>query len=276
MTPADTYLSFILSRPLMEVWIIFLLGLARIVPTIAIAPFLGGKMLSDPMKLGLAVAINFIFFPFLIVHTTALPTNFDLFFILLLVKESLIGALLGMIMAIPYYYVQSAGALIDQQRGAQSLQVQDPMTQTQSSSTGTLMTNLIIVIFFTTGGPLFFFEGVFNSFKILPIEHFLPPTFFTLDRPLWLTFLDLGTLTMSMALQLSAPALLAMLMADLFLGIANRMAPQVQITFLLYSLKSYAGIGIMTVGWWILLKQLDIELINWYKIYTHLIHSLGP
>jgi len=273
--PSDTYLSFVLARPLMEVWIIFLLGMGRIIPAIVITPFLGGKILSDPQKVGLGIAITLIMLPFLLLQVGTIPTEINTFFILLLIKEAVLGSMIGLIMAIPYYYTQSAGSIITHQMGADSLQVQDPMTQSQVSSTGTLMANLIVVIFFATGGVLLFFEGILTSFQLVPLHGFVSPSFFRLDHPIWLTFLDLANLTLLMTLQLSAPALLAMLLADLFLGVANRMAPQVQITFLLYSLKAYVGIGMLALGWWLLIEQLDVEMLSWYKIYTKLIQSFG-
>ena len=89
MEVADSYFSYILSRPLPDVWKIFLLGMARVVPTIAMAPFLGGKMLPDTIKLGFGVGIVFIFLPFLVVHYNH-PIEFDVVFMLLLFKEALI------------------------------------------------------------------------------------------------------------------------------------------------------------------------------------------
>ncbi|MCH9625121.1 MAG: Surface presentation of antigens protein SpaR [Chlamydiales bacterium] len=271
--PADTYLSYILSRPLPDVWKIFLLGMARIVPAIAFAPFLGGKLLPDSLKIGLGGAITFIFLPFLVIHQTE-PINFDILFMLLLVKEAFIGFLLGFLIAIPFFYCQAAGATIDHQRGSQSLQVMDPSTQMQTSPTGTLFNSLMLIIFFTVGGPLFFFEAIFTSFSVLPFDQFFPANFFDGSRPLWVASIDLLNIAFSIGLQLAAPALIAILLSDLFLGIVNRMAPQVQISFLLYSLKSYSGVGMLWIGWWFVLKQFDVEAVSWVKFFTNLVSKL--
>ena len=67
----------------------------------------------------------------------------------------------------------------------------------------------------------------------------------------------------SLSLELAAPALLAILMAEMFLGIANRLAPQVQIAFLGMSLKSLLGLAILWAGWFILLRQMSILSVNW-------------
>jgi type III secretion protein T len=271
--PADTYLAYILSKPLSEVWKIFLLGMGRVIPAIALAPFLGGKMIPDTIKMGFGVAITLIFLPFLVVHYTQ-PIALDVVFMLLLFKETLIGGLLGFMISIPFQYTQGAGALIDHQRGSQSLQVMDPSTQMQTSPTGTLFNDMMLVIFFYIGGGILFFDALFTSYTILPFDQFVPAAFFEADRPLWHTIIQLTNIVVKISLQLSAPSLIAMLLSDLFLGIANRMAPQVQISFLLWSLKAFVGIAMVWVGWWLILKQFEVEGLSWVKVFTHFVEKL--
>ncbi len=272
--PTDGYFSFLLSRPLPELWNLFLLGMARIVPVIALSPFLGGKILADPMKLGFAVALVPLFLPYLAVTAKA-PLTLDIVFILLMVKEVLIGALLGFFISIPFFAAQGAGTLIDHQSGSQSLQVTDPSSQVQASPTGLLYNNMMIVIFFLIGGPFLFFNAIFTSFTILPVDQFIDAAFFSHQTPLFLTTIKLINQLLTIALQLSAPSLIALLMSDLFLGIANRMAPQVQISFLLWSLKSYVGIGIVWAGWWFILKQIENQSMDWVKMLQKLVQGFA-
>lgn len=270
--PSDTYLSYVLSRPLGDIWNVFLLGLARIVPAIAIAPFLGGKTMPDTLKLGLGIAVVFVFLPFLVVHINN-PLTLDITFLLLMIKEVIIGSIIGFIISMPFFFSQSAGSLIDHQRGSQSLQVMDPATQAQTSPTGTLYNNMMLIYFFAIGGPILFFDAIFTSYTVLPADAFLPTQFFDITRPLWLTSIGMITTLVTISLQLSAPALIAMLLSDLFLGIANRMAPQVQISFLMWSLKAYLGIGLVWASWWFILKQIDVQALTWTKFLQKLVES---
>ncbi|NGX55101.1 MAG: hypothetical protein KR126chlam2_00727 [Chlamydiae bacterium] len=272
-SPTDTYISFFLSRPTWDVWNLFLLGMARIVPIIAIAPFLGGKAIPDPVKIGFGIALTPLFLPFLIVHAQSGPLNVDIIFFLLLAKEALIGTLLGILIAMPFYYSQAAGTLIDHQRGSQSLQVTDPATQIQASPTGLLYNNVMIVTFFAIGGPILFFQGVYSSYQVLPADQFVDPALFSLDAPLWNTLLKYFTTLITISLQLSAPAVIAILMSDLFLGIANRMAPQVQISFLLWSLKAFIGILILWASWWLVISQMSSQGLTWIKSVNKLIET---
>ena len=76
-------------------------------------------------------------------------------------------------------------------------------------------------------------------------------------------------------IQLAAPAILAILMTELFLGIANRLAPQVQIAFLGMSLKSLAGLALLAIAWFFILKQLGIQSTTWIKEIPRIIYSIG-
>lgn len=269
----DTYLSFFLSRPLWDVWNLFLLGLGRIVPIVALSPFLGGKILPDTIKIGFAVALVPIFLPLIMVQAHT-QTPLDLIFIFLLLKEILVGSILGFLMSIPFSIAQGAGALIDHQGGSQSLQVTDPTTQTQATPTGVIYNNMMIISFFAVGGPLLFFNAVMTSYRVIPADQFFSASFFLEHTPLFHTILKLLSTLLAITLQLSAPAVIAILLSDLFLGIANRMAPQVQISFLLWSMKSYVGTAVLWVGWWFILKQLDIQGLEWVKMIQHLLDRL--
>jgi type III secretion protein T len=65
-------------------------------------------------------------------------------------------------------------------------------------------------------------------------------------------------------------------MAEVFLGIANRLAPQVQISFLGMSLKSLVGLFVLWSGWFIIWKQTATESKSWLNSFNLLIDNLRP
>jgi type III secretion protein T len=80
---------------------------------------------------------------------------------------------------------------------------------------------------------------------------------------------------MNVCIQLSAPAIIGILLTDMFLGIANRLAPQVQIVFLGISLKSWVGIALMTAAWALIIKVMGQEAISWMKLLNSFIQQIG-
>ena len=151
-------------------------------------------------------------------------------------------------------------------RGAQSLMVSDPTTLGKTGPIGIFYNYVLIVIFFSIGGPFFFIEGIGKSFVLIPVDKFFNPNFFRIQMPLWQLLIGIFNYTLAMAIQLAAPAIIGVLMAEMFLGIANRLAPQVQIVFLGVSLKSWVGLALLTAAWYFIMQQLSKEAITWLNI----------
>jgi type III secretion protein T len=270
------YVSFVLSFPHvppLAVLTLFFLGLMRIAPIVAFAPFLGSR-LPGGVKIGTAIAITAVMLPHLIASAKTPIVTYDALFAGYCLKELFIGTIIAFIVSIPFYIAQSSGVLIDFLRGSSALQVQDPIMQSQSSSIGQLYNYVFIVLFYDIGGPFIFFEGVLNSYSIIPADSFIPVAFFSLQLPFWQFMIGIMTKFLALSLQLAAPSLVAILMAEMFLGIANRLAPQVQIAFLGMALKSFIGLALLWAGWYFILQQLGKQSIIWLQTMNQLIFSI--
>ena len=270
------YVSFVLSFPNippLSVLTLFFLGLMRIAPIVALAPFLGNR-LPGGVKIGTAIAITAIILPHLIGSAKTPVVTYDALFTTLCLKELFVGMIMAILVSVPFYIAQSSGVLIDFLRGSSALQVQDPIMQSQSSSIGQLYNYVFIVLFYDIGGPFMFFEGVLNSYSVIPADSFIPVAFFNLQMPFWQFMMGLLTKFLAISLQLAAPSLVAILMAEMFLGIANRLAPQVQIAFLGMALKSFVGLALLWAGWYFILQQIGKQSILWLQNLTQLINSI--
>lgn len=246
------------------------LFLARMLPIIQLSPFFGSKILPNPVKLTFAISLFVIFLPKLLT-TTSTPLGFNIYTVLLMGKEMFVGFIIGYIVAIPFQIVQSAGIIIDHQRGGAALMVNDPTVQNQSSPLGTLFNYVTIFVFFQIDAPFLFIDAIMKSYDIIPPDQFINGAFFGQNTPFWrLQFSILGQV-MALGIQLATPALLIMLMTDLFLGIANRLAPQVQITFLGMSLKSLLGLLLVTIGWNLLVGQFQKQSLYWVNMVNQVL-----
>ncbi len=255
---------------------IFLLSLMRFAPIIGLAPFLGGKITPTTTRIGTAIIFTFIFLPFVLTYSPHHVTGINVRFMMLAAKELFLGTIFGYLMSIPFLVIQSSGIMIDYMRGAQSMMSQDPTLQSQSSSIGNLFNYLLIVLFYEIDGPFLFFDAFIKSFQIIPPNEFFSSTFFSPQAPLWSTLIELLNHLVALALQLGAPALVAVLMAEVFLGIANRLAPQVQISFLGMSLKSLVGLFVLWSAWFLIWKQTSKENLSFMKEFANIIESFKP
>ncbi len=255
-----------------ELLSLFLLTLFRLAPIVSLAPFLGAKIAPTIVRAGVALCLSVIFLPTLMIKMTH-TIGFDYAFIGYALKELLIGFILGLFVAIPFYMVESSGILIDFLRGAAIMQAQDPTSQSQSSPIGILYHFILIVLFFQIEGPFHFLEAVLKSYEIMPPNAPFNPAFFSLNTPFWETAIGLLNNIMAIAIQLAAPSLVAILMAEMFLGIANRLAPQVQIAFLGMSLKSLLGLTLLWFAWFFIIKQMSKETFDWLHLIDTLIYK---
>ncbi len=273
LRPEPDYLSYFTGIPGLEpiaLLAIAILGLIRLVPIVSIAPFLGAK-LPGGAKIGLAMVLTVLMLPQMII-SSSMKLKFDLHFIGYSFKELLIGSIFAVLCAIPFYIVQAAGVIIDFQRGSSAMQTTDPMLQSQVSPIGVLYNYILVVMFFQIGGPIYFIDMLMQSFAIIPVDGFFSSSFFVASVPFWQTMFGLLAKFTLLAVQFSAPAVVAMLMADLFLGIANRLAPQVQIAFLGMSIKSLLGLVLLWASWFFVLQQMT----NQTEQYYHQLRDLLP
>jgi len=276
MGQTTDYLSFFLNfpnYPPISVLTLFFLGLMRVAPIVSILPFLGAK-LPGGVKIALALSLTAIFLPTLLM-TSSKALTFNGEFLACAIKEFFVGFLLAFLAGLPFYIAQSAGIYIDFLRGSSALQVGDPTMQNQASPIGLLYNYVLVVLFYQINGPFIFFDAIIQSYHIVPADGFFNTAFFTLEKPFWQLMLGLLTKFTAISIQLAAPSIVAILMAEMFLGIANRLAPQVQIAFLGMSIKSLLGIALLFAGWFFILQQIAKQTLLWLKEIDTLLQSIS-
>lgn len=252
---------------------LFFLFMARMLPIIALAPFLGARTLPQAAKIAMGIALFVVFLPSLLLSVSS-PLEFDLYLVTLLLKELFVGFLLGFLISMPFSIVQSAGIMIDHQRGGSSLMVNDPTIQNQSSPLGTMFNMVLIWLFYYIDGPFIFFEAILTSYEVIPADKFFAGGFFSKSSSFWQGQIALLNQVMIISIRLATPALIVILMTDFFLGIANRLAPQVQITFLGMPLKSLLALLIIFVGWRAMMTEFGRQANYWLNQVVNTLRML--
>ena len=163
---------------------------------------------------------------------------------LLVMKEVFIGACIGFSAAIPFWAIEIAGFLIDTMRGSTMAELFNAMLQSQTSVLGSLFSLVITVLFLSMGGMEILLEALYSSYttiSIMPIRLNLSPQFidfFTKDMQLIFT----------MAMVFALPAMLIMLITDIFLGIINVSAKDLNVFSISMSVKSLFAIFLIIIS----------------------------
>ena len=140
------------------------------------------------------------------------------------------GLALGYLVMVAVSAVQAAGDLIDLVGGFNSSVALDPLMLTQTSVFGRLHQFVAVTILFVTDGHLMIVHGLSRSLQAMPDP-----------RISWQALGDAVVADVSglvtAALQIAAPIIAAMLVADVSLGLLTRAAPALNAFALAFPLK---------------------------------------
>ncbi|WHP61715.1 type III secretion system export apparatus subunit SctT [Vibrio harveyi] len=190
---------------------------------------LGGTMVRNGVLCSLALFI----FP--MINQQDLPAETDgIWLMIILGKEVLLGLLIGFVAAIPFWAIEAAGFLVDNQRGAAMASMFNPTLGSQSTPTAVLLTQTLITLFFSGGGFVAFIYALFNSYASWPVISFFPSVTEEWVHFFYAQFEQL----MWLGVLMSAPLVLAMFLAEFGLALISRFAPQLNVFFLAMPIKS--------------------------------------
>lgn len=247
------------------------LSFARLVSFFSIVPFFGGASVPGRVKVATAMSLVVILYPSL---EATVPANHSLGFgplgfIALLAKEVLVGFTLGFIASLVFEAVQVAGRIVDFQRGSTMGELYAPQLQSNVSEIGQFKLQLAIVLFILIGAHRLFIGALLESYNSIPALGF--PNFGAGWSPAAELIVKLTASVLSIGLQLAAPALIALLLTDLFFGIINRVAPQVNVFFLSMPVKMLVGIIAILIVLPMLVMRMEFFFGEAYKAFEYAI-----
>jgi len=245
---------------------------ARLIATIFQTPFLGGRLVPGQIKVGMSIVLLVVIYPYGEQLTGELPTGF-IPLVFLWMKEVFVGFTIGFIASLVFMGVQSAGRLLDTQRGANMANMMDPYFALQASPMGELLFQLMIVIVLSLNGHHFFIKALVKSFEVIPINGFV--TISPGVSPFIELILKLTANIFLIALLISAPAIIALFLIDVGFGIVNRVAPQIQVFFLGMPLKTLIGVLMIFLALQLIINQMEIHLGRMIQDVYHGIKLLG-
>lgn len=140
-------------------------------------------------------------------------------YLMALVLELVVGALLGMLVALIFAAIQSAGGLIDLFGGFSMAQGFDPLSMINGAQFTRLFQMTALALMFSSGAYQIIIGGLTRSFTAIPIGG-------GVDLSAPVTALTTGVTQMFLAaVQIAGPLLVVLFLADAGLGLLTRVAP---------------------------------------------------
>jgi flagellar biosynthetic protein FliR len=251
------------------------LAFARLLSFLVVVPFFGGAAVPARVKVATAAAFVVILYPTL---EAGLPKEGPLpfgpvGFAALLVKEAFVGFTLGFVASLVFEGIQVAGRVIDFQRGATMAELFAPQLQTRVSEIGQFKLQFAIVLFLVIGAHRVFIEALLRSFELIPATGF--PKLAAGWTPAAAFITHLTGSVLAVGIQLAAPAMIALLLTDLFFGIVNRVAPQINVFFLSLPVKMAVGLIVVLIALPLYKDRYIYYFKEAYKAFEVLIRGLG-
>lgn len=200
----------------------FLLIFVRVTSFFLMMPLFSYKTIPSSHKVGLGFFLAVIMFS--AIGAPEIPIDGTYF--ILIIKEALVGLVIGFISALMMSAIQIAGGFIDFQMGFAIANVIDPQTGAQSPLMGQYLYTVALLFLLTVNGHHLLIDGIFYSYNFVPIDQAMID-FGNQDIA---EFIILSFNKMFIiAFQMSLPVVGSLFLVDIALGIVARTVPQLNI-----------------------------------------------
>lgn len=200
----------------------FLLIFVRVTSFFLMMPLFSYRTIPASHKIGLGFFLSIIMFS----SVGAPEIAIDGTYFLLIMKEALVGLLIGFIAALMMSAIQIAGGLIDFQMGFAIANVIDPQTGAQSPLMGQYLYTIALLFLLTVNGHHLLFDGIFYSYNFVPIDQVVVPFG---NQNMAEYIIRAFNKMFIIAFQMSLPVVGSLFLVDVALGIVARTVPQLNI-----------------------------------------------
>lgn len=265
MNLQDIFAKFGVDLNVSMVILTVALLMSRLLPVLIMSPVLGGETTPPEVKLGVGLTLSIVLFPAVADRVNLVPVT-AVAFIVVLFKEIFIGITLGFIVGSAFEAARVAGTIVDTQAGAAQAQVHVPQIQTQATIFSTFKMLMSVTLFLTLDGHHLMIEAMAESLVLLPLDRL--PNFGHGMWPLFELVITVFADMMRIGLAIAAPAMVAAFIADMALGMVNRVAPQLQVFFISMALKPIVAVLMIFIAIHLILVRLSGELGHGLKLFS--------
>lgn len=250
---------------LLQSFPVFLLIFCRITSFFAVVPVFSSRNIPPTVKIGFSFFVAMVIFSS---GETGITVPQDLTYVLLIIREVLIGLLLGFIAYLMFMTIQTAGSFIDIQIGFGIANVIDPMTGASAPVLGNFKYMIALLLFLSMNGHHYLLDAIVYSYDWVPLNNdlFIRMIDGSLSDFLIRTFAQ----SFVLAFQMSAPLVTALFLTDLGLAFLARTAPQFNVFVIGVPLKIIIGLSLLLM----LMPGLAILFQNLFDIMFESMHNL--
>ena len=208
----------------------FVVCTARVAGFLTATPVYFSGQTPTRIKAGLTFALSLVLFPILAPFVGEIdfrPTPF----LLLIINETLLGMMIGLIARLIFVSVEYGGTVIGYQMGFAAANIFDPQNQRQTALISQFQNVFAILLFLALDIHHYFIRTAVRSYELLP------PGKLNLSGEAIPYLLELSSRMFMLGAQFSAPILVILLLSGFILGILARAFPQLNVFLLSFPLN---------------------------------------
>lgn len=218
-------------------WELFLLILMRIATFVYVAPFFNTANTPRNVKIGFAFFVSVIAFELYPDITYEYVGTFG--YAGLVLKEAIVGLLLGAICNFTMQIIHFAGRFIDMDIGLSMASVMDPTNNTQNGIVGSIYYYLVLLILIASGMHQYLIAAIVETFRHIPVGQM------TVNLSLYNTVIDFMGQFLIIGFRISLPIFACMLLLNAVLAIMSKVAPHMNMFVVGMQIKIMGGVSVL-------------------------------
>lgn len=214
----------------------FLLIVVRISAFVFVAPFFSQKGIPNQVKIGFSVFFAALLYG--VIPDKTIPEYSTIWgYAILVLREAMVGLLLGFSAVVCTSVVLFAGRIIDMETGLSMANLVDPTTNTSESMTGVMFQYIITLMLIISGMYEYIIRAIAEAYELVPVGKAV----FDSEKILSSILVFLSDY-MSIGFRICLPVFAVMLLLNAILGIMTKVAPQINMFAVGMQMKVLVGI----------------------------------
>lgn len=217
----------------------FLLILVRVSCFVYVAPFFSMK--NTPANVRVAIS----FFTSLLLYQALTPTEAVAYsslagYTVIVLKEALVGLLIGLAANVCTSIVNFAGSIADMETGLSMVTLMDPTSRESTSITGVLYQYVLMLMMIATGMYRYLFGALADTFILIPVNGAVLRADSLVD-----SMLEFLSDYVIIGFRIVLPIFCSILLLNAVLGVLAKVAPQMNMFAVGIQLKVLVGLSVL-------------------------------
>ncbi|WP_255710018.1 type III secretion system export apparatus subunit SctT [Lelliottia sp. WAP21] len=219
---------------------VIIYGMARLLPVFILLPLLNSQLLGGMIVKNVIIIFIVIGFTPLLAGQYIDIVNQP--FLVIILKEAVIGLICGFCFAIPFWIVLAIGEIIDNQRGATISSTMNPGIGVDASFMASFFNYYFAAIFVMNDGMGIIVRALYASYSLFPLNEML-----VFKWSLMMKIISLLGVLMSSAVILAGPVVVSLFLIEVSIGVLSRFAPQLNAFSVALSVKSFVAFAVLLI-----------------------------